>query len=645
MAALCNVRIGWLAVGCLAALFAVDPASTWGQKKPGGGAPPQRTPVQRFDTAQKPQKLGQSAPGIPTGPRLGQSTPGIVVPQRPNFPSAPAQPPRINFTPSFNPLPGPGAGTNFRPQNNFVPSGNVVVPGNNVPTFRPNPTFVPGSPANTVPSNTVPGLNLTNNTPIPPVRANEIDIPVEPMGNEVSDQVYFRFTEEQQNELLEDMRKAEQDQAASFDGMFQNIVFTDPATRAKFKDALAQVDPDRADAIDQTLQKMPIDLTKLKEQLQGMPDAGNPAGIRRDAAIMDIAKLTNSSNDYKKAVADGASSADILTKAEQVRSDYQIAQARASITGGSAAFNDTLNKNLDQQVNLAKMREKFKDSLQISNANNGGAAIPSLIDAGNSVVGPGQTLLVNSPHLESEVVVVLSPDTVVQGVGNAGAFAMSVEDRPNLAGIPFIPGKPLPVTDPANVVTSGIVLLNPEDTGGAISYSLNGESCSMEPGYSQNLGAGKTWLLEFDRGNGADQARYELKGDATYEFGIDPAKKAWDIWKKTYKVTLDNSRNGKDFHLVFNGEQMTVRAKKGLQLESTFPIVATFDQGKGGPAAVRRLTSGAYQVGVTRTGLDIFPPRTSATAAAAPPAPTPAPAPVKSSDSKDDSGRPSLFGD
>ena len=75
----------------------------------------------------------------------------------------------------------------------------------------------------------------------------------------------------------------------------------------------------------------------------------------------------------------------------------------------------------------------------------------------------------------------------------------------------------LPLQRPAQPV-GNIKLTCPKTAAGSLTYTLNGQAYSIQPGYSQNFRDDRAWTLEFKRGGDASEVvRYSLKA-GTYKF-------------------------------------------------------------------------------------------------------------------------------
>ncbi|MBX3414463.1 MAG: hypothetical protein KF708_17385 [Pirellulales bacterium] len=210
----------------------------------------------------------------------------------------------------------------------------------------------------------------------------------------------------------------------------------------------------------------------------------------------------------------------------------------------------------------------------------------------------------------------LPPGTIISlGGGMVLISGSTEEDGPTIttgciaemSGLP-IEGTPAPDST-SKVVTSGTLLLNNADV--EVNYVVNGSSYTMKPGFSQPLAAGTTWVVEFDKGDSKGQARYTLS-PGTYAF--EASDKAWELYRQSYDVTIDNSASSIDFHYVLNEEPQKLAAGEKQQHKGDYPLMVRFDDGNGA-VKQKKLTKGELQVGVdiasnTLDLLDATTPRT-----------------------------------
>lgn len=545
--------------------------------KPGSGLPPGwQSSVDIGNAGPKPPKPPILTP--PKPPTLPPPKPPVLTPPKPPKP----QPPVVNIGPTWTNI--------FKPQ---TPQGN---PGGALILSKPqNPVSQPvwqGGTTTVVPGKVVPGNVVPWNMSGAGVKVNEIDVAAAPPRN-AYDGPRFGLTDEEQQKLLDDIKKLEENQAKAVEEDLNECIITDHERELVVSWAARQ-DPAKAGAIEDTLQRRPIDIDRLRQQLNSVPGINTPTAVHTEIVVAK-AKLTNALDDYKKSVAQGASSQEIKAKVDALRQCYDQGVAAHAFGAGAG---DSLKTALDQQVALAQMRESLIANLQ----NQGAANNASATNAINNLLG---ALVINWPQLPQGEVVVAGPSAVVQGGGADSEMTMTQQEYPELGGVPFVPGQPLPASDPDNAVTSGLLLCNPETSPGTIRYSVDGTAFSMDPGYSHHLPAGRSYQVKFDQGDGRGTKSYWLDEEGTYDFSLE--NNTWDLWKISQKITIENSTNGKDFHLVIGNEPVTIRARKGIFVESLYPLLVHFDQGKGAEPVARLLRKGTYRVGVTPAGLDVFP--------------------------------------
>ena len=163
---------------------------------------------------------------------------------------------------------------------------------------------------------------------------------------------------------------------------------------------------------------------------------------------------------------------------------------------------------------------------------------------------------------------------------------------------------PLPNALPVNY-PGRILLLNPEQNGGEIHYLLAGDPFFMEAGMMQDMKMNST-LIRFDRGPGFDEARYTLR-PGTYKFVV--TDQGWDLVKMRFEATLDNTANASDFHLLLDGERVSVPARSQQLVASDYPLLVEFRNGAGDEPVLKQLADEkAYTIGINENGVwDLFP--------------------------------------
>lgn len=227
-------------------------------------------------------------------------------------------------------------------------------------------------------------------------------------------------------------------------------------------------------------------------------------------------------------------------------------------------------------------------------------------DVGAAKVLPkGRVKIIKNPNLSVGTAVVLSNSTVMAGNRGQGGVEITRGNAAEALGLPVINDDPLSDAEGAPQ-RSGTLILNPRRHGETIRYLLNGEQYIMRPGTSQRLKTGRRWRIEYDRGASAGVAEYTLS-DGTYIW--TPTERGWQLYKQRYDLTIDNSRNPRDFHFVINDEPMMVRAGHARKVSNPYPLVVEYDRGNGSERVAKMVNfSGNVEVGVNAQDnlLDLF---------------------------------------
>jgi len=217
----------------------------------------------------------------------------------------------------------------------------------------------------------------------------------------------------------------------------------------------------------------------------------------------------------------------------------------------------------------------------------------------------GRVKLIKNPNLAVGTAVVLSNSTVMVGNRGHGGVEITRGNAAEALGLPVINDDPLRDAEGAPQ-RSGTLIMNPRKHGETIRYVLNGEEYIMRAGTSQRLRTGQPWRIEYDRGANAGVADYTLT-DGTYVW--TPTERGWQLYKQRYDVTIDNTRNPRDFHFVVNDEPIMVRAGHARKLSNPYPIVIEYDRGNGTEMVSKSINfSGNVEVGVNAEDnlLDLF---------------------------------------
>lgn len=89
-----------------------------------------------------------------------------------------------------------------------------------------------------------------------------------------------------------------------------------------------------------------------------------------------------------------------------------------------------------------------------------------------------------------------------------------------------------PVTNVVPYKGVGLVLRNPEATGGTVTFTVDGYSYTMQPGYEVKLTTQPSWTLTINRGPGLGEARYVVRDGKSYAFTASPGT-GWDLLEQT----------------------------------------------------------------------------------------------------------------
>lgn len=186
-----------------------------------------------------------------------------------------------------------------------------------------------------------------------------------------------------------------------------------------------------------------------------------------------------------------------------------------------------------------------------------------------------------------------APHLIVQ---EAHLAARAIETKEDDARTLFVSALPRAAPAPSAVPRlTGLCINNPVETRASVSYLLNGYEFALRPGQVHQLPS-DSYTIEFDMGDDLGAASYELE-DGTYNFRVSPDK-GWNIFRKIFRVTLDNSTNANDFHFLLNGKETKVVAQTQKEFTSKYPVMVAFDPGDSGAPSRRWLGDGVYKVGI-----------------------------------------------
>lgn len=160
------------------------------------------------------------------------------------------------------------------------------------------------------------------------------------------------------------------------------------------------------------------------------------------------------------------------------------------------------------------------------------------------------------------------------------------------SGSSYVPSNPLPEAPTAP--GTAVVVANPMKNDASISFVADGRRFTLAPGYQQVVRRGGTVEVRFDRGGSFGTARYTLR-NGSFQFLV--GDEGWNLFRKVYRVTLDNSANPFPFRYMVGNTIHQVPANGTRQYQEHAPLVVKFDPGTG-RAATRTLDSGTYRIAV-----------------------------------------------
>jgi hypothetical protein len=465
------------------------------------------------------------------------------------------------------------------------PQATTVAPAaNTVPASTPAPV------ANTVPKvDTPPKPNLVPTTMRKPVAPkNQVGSKVAPASQALRGRI-GKAIDKQVRQKAKDLERDVAKLGIDPDEISARVEdLAKGATEAQLKDLNAAIESGDSKKLDRILKTLKV------------PDADR----REVTAKLGVLKAVQ---DFEEALrGGGGADSGAVAEAQEQLNDALDNFSKTKI--GVASRMDDLRRDADDAARLAEIRD-------LARSRSGGPG-----DSGGWITTPDQILIVDDPGLPGGTMMALGPNLVVRG-GGEGTLAVHPGGAADL-GIPFVSGSPVPDAPSSGSgggSGSGVLVTNPRESGGAIHYSVSNFPYEMKAGESQTLPAGRTWIIEFDRGQGQGKARYALD-EGTYEFFV--GARGWDLRGKTHEVTLDNSANAHEFHYVANGQADLVPARQSKTIQSKWPIVLDFDRGDGLEPVRKELAKGTYQVGVDfRTNLlELFPAQEGALAGRVEPA-------------------------
>ncbi|WP_161602295.1 hypothetical protein [Tautonia marina] len=520
-----------------------------------GGLAIQEMARQSMQQPYRPTNPGWTSPRPPYRPPNFYEPPIYIQPQPTYIQPQPTyiQPPQPTVysqpQPTVTTAPAPAAAPS--PPQNVVPAAAPAPPSNTIPQAPQRAK---------VPANQVVSLSLVNN-----LRRDEVlQLTEQAIDEEVES---FRNSAEklglEPNRVENDLRQVAATHGASADQLDRLA----QASRDGDGDAVANI---------------------LKNQL----------GVDASVAQLHKARVESSKalDDFQRLAAGGASKTQLDRSRREVSRSLQslwAAEPNSASKLGISMMADELERRAGLIGRLAEIRDISSGSI-------------------DPFTGPGLTggpiLIVSNPALPSDATALLWQDVVLVGTGGDGSLNVET-GQPSDIGVPIVDGRPVDEAAPDSSQARRdltVIVMNPPETGGSTTFLIEGTQYSLQPGESVTKTGRTSWIISFDRGGSFGPARYKLTPE-TYAFRVTDDK-GWDLRRKTFEITLDNSENSNDFHYVLDNTVGVVRGGAKATLTSKWPILLTFDRGNG-DVAIKELTEGTFSVGVDADEqlLDIFP--------------------------------------
>ncbi|HRX79030.1 MAG TPA: hypothetical protein P5307_08200, partial [Pirellulaceae bacterium] len=133
---------------------------------------------------------------------------------------------------------------------------------------------------------------------------------------------------------------------------------------------------------------------------------------------------------------------------------------------------------------------------------------------------------------------------------------------------------------------TGITITNPATNNKPVTYTVNGDSFTIQPNYSQQLTSGTIWNVEFSPDRNAAKKKYSLTTDGTYVF-IDRNGKT-DLAAKEFRITIHNPTTSRLVYAFNNKESVVLEAGKTADHVSSHPMLVQFDR-NGGSSSTSKL--------------------------------------------------------
>ncbi len=168
----------------------------------------------------------------------------------------------------------------------------------------------------------------------------------------------------------------------------------------------------------------------------------------------------------------------------------------------------------------------------------------------------------------------LNVSTVTQGTASDSAVSGTADQGQAVDSTTSTGGQ----VDSSATATStfGLVLVDPQDSGGSVNYTLDGTAYTIDPGTVQQGSGAGPWLVEFDRGvEGSGAARYLLTS-GTYTFTL--TDKGWELYNTTeqevkHRLLVVNPKDsGGSVNYLLDGETRAIDPGSAQDMTGRGPL-------------------------------------------------------------------------
>jgi hypothetical protein len=262
--------------------------------------------------------------------------------------------------------------------------------------------------------------------------------------------------------------------------------------------------------------------------------------------------------------------AGLLKQAEQAAADGTPLPA-----GWQQQFENAVNSSTFGSA-TAGFAQKVQDFVNIQLAN---VVLAAGCDPHCNCYPTGMCECIMMPCLPTDDFCWVRENCCMIGTGGEGHMGVVTCDANELIDEPMGAGEPVAETtlDFENAVDSGLLIINPEENDTDVSFTLEGKSYTLKPGYHQNFPEGDSWQVRFDKGGSQGDARYTVE-PGTYVF--TPEDGGWNLYRRTIEVSIENNSDS-EFNYVAGDEQQSLKSGEGVEHSSAYPLFIRFDPGNG----------------------------------------------------------------